>query len=214
MIQEYSFSTAVAAGCKCQLAAMDWTRQSGGAVNIGESTMIVPDTLTATAYYDPTATTLRLVGSLSLKSPYDVVLKFTDSQNVNSSPQSATVRVEFSFAPLVFFDTGTQLLNNGALQFIPPAISVAGLYTISFGKKRLSGVFNYPLQFQTCLAQITNITTASLSIGQTQSTHDFPGPLIARLTAPTGMNFDLVGGINDGTYGSFWSVGAVTAQAL
>jgi hypothetical protein len=66
--------------------------------------------------------------------------------------------------------------------------------------------------FQTAIIPIT-ISPDSLVLGQNHRRFAFPGPLIVRgLAAPNGMVFTMVGGIDDGTYDSFWVMEQATAQ--
>jgi len=213
MIQEYSLSAPFPAQCQCQLAVMDWAPQTGGAPNIGKTIWINPGTLVATVYYDPAANTLRLAGSVSLTPPTGATLSFTENVIINSTPQSVTVTVQFSFPPVLFFDTGVQAITGAKAQFNPPAIPVSGLYTISAGNQTLSGVFHYSLQFPTSFTEIAQVTPTSLAISQIQARFANPGPTIVRgLAAPNGMVFNLVGGISDGTYFSCWLLNQATAQ--
>jgi hypothetical protein len=214
MIQKYHFPKLVAGQCRCQLAVMNRMAQVGG-LPVGKSSWVNLDlsTLAATVYYDSDAKTVRLVGSLSLTAPTEITLSYDDVQN-GQNPQSATVTVNFSMPPLLYFDTGDLILNGTTAQFIPPSIPVTGLYTIALGNQTLTGIFNYSLQFQTAPMEITQPTPTSLVIGKSQSASNVPASdIVTEFIAANGMEFHLVGGIDDGTYAAEWMLESMTAQS-
>jgi hypothetical protein len=214
--QTYSFSAPVTG--YFGLDIMDYSPQDGGAPTIGTASTITLNTLTETLYYDPVTQTLRQMGSVSLNVPTNVTLSFIEHVHVNSSPQTATVTVNFSFPPILSFDTGFQASSGATNEFIiaPPTIPITGTYSILAGDQTLTGLFNYSLLFPSLVTDVSAITPASLVISQTPiGPMGFFAPNIARsVTAANGMEFNLVGGISDGTYRSSWSLNPVTAIAV
>jgi hypothetical protein len=193
---------------------MDTQAQVGG-VPVGQTSWIELDlsTLAGSAYYDPTANTLRLLGSVSLKAPTAVTLSFTENVPVNLVPQPATVSVYFSLPSVLTFDSGDLALNGPPLQFTPPPIPISGAYTILAGSQTFTGFFHYSLQFQNTTVAISDVTSTSFVINPGQSIFSFPAPVIVRgLAAANGMVFNLIAGISDPTYSARWLPGPITAR--
>ena len=212
--QTYSFSAPVTGSC--DLDVMDYSDFSSGQFAHATS-QISLNTLTETMYYDPVNQTLRQVGSVSLNGPANVSLSFVANA---MSPQTGTasVTVDFSFPAVLSFDTTCQSLSGANNEFIlaPPTIPVTGIYSILAGGQTLTGSFDYSLYFPSLVTDVSDLTPTALAISQTPiGPTGFPAPDIARgITADNGMQFNLVGGVSDGTYRSSWSLNPAAVNTI
>ncbi len=186
-------------------------------------------TLSETVYYDPTANTLRQVGSFTIATTAKN-LSFDETYSVSGNPVPASVSVDYTFNGgnnIISFDTGIQPLNadpttpTGASTnpsgFLNWAILYTASCTFTTGGQDYYGSFSGTFDFSSGTAistYVSQLTSSSLVIEQDQDTYFGSPHPAASISAANGLTAIIANYVSDGVLYHQYSVTPTTATAV
>jgi hypothetical protein len=197
MGQAYSFSAPISGRSDVAL--------SFGTGSIG-SGYTVFGILNETLYYDPTAQTLRQVGSVTLSPVSDAFSIWCQSAYPDlPNPPTGTANLTIGDGSgTLSFDTGVQNLSS----YWELSIPVNGSCTVVYNGQTNSGPVNYSVNL-TLSTQILSADPSSLVLSEGYDGFDDDETYVATIGG-----WELYDGTDDGTYHYSWNLNSVTATAV